>query len=825
MMTPKTRIRSGLLPALTLFLAALFTGIPAATAGPEDAIPELLQAYCQAVATKDLNAAAAEAARLLQPDMLPATSAALDPINVYDLPMNSENNVRTGLFLLALKSGIDSTLRGESDQADVNAVLREFGSLSAEGRAAWLQNHSVREMIRTAVYWRLWSEYRDTPFSIPLFALCCERLPEDRRAAVQCCELLRLGADGRRSSEEYAAIMDAMMQSRFPMPQWLYQSLRPELDAMTGPRRAKLLDLLCVLGQADSVNLCLPFLNDDEPAMRKTVIARLHQSLQRVPWDAVESALSKATDASRDELFHLLFAMDRSKALALLNGRLADAKETELPLLLSLALEFGAPSAVETCCAKYALLTPDTRAALNKILLEEARIPDIRAMLAALPDEPASAVANDALALCLELVRTYSLYMPAFRTMHKPSMTLTSTLPPSRAAMTFDTCQETSLVALNGGAVGLRFDKPYRLCMLEFLIDSDSTLSVSHKTEGREVLDYDDLTLTLNTALTNREYSYGNQLQASSDTIQPLAITGMADELTLSFHRGRPASLREVIVHTLDDNDALIPLLRRWAERELPPTEALNDKSWINAVKALNRLNFNVEWTAHSGDEDTFNKSLETLERHCPGTQFLAFFRLKCFYLVKKLPLPAHHEADLLLQADPYEFEAWYSKGLIESKLRKDNAAAAGFFEKAIDLQPENLSLVLAQAETLYQLKENEKALRCFQDLSLMKPRNSLYYNRTGILLMRLERNREAELLYRGQISQGEDGTPRYNLACALAKQKLVDEAVANLRIAIKHEPKRFTFDKVNGDSDFDRIRQSEQFQAVLTEIEPKGEE
>jgi len=168
------------------------------------------------------------------------------------------------------------------------------------------------------------------------------------------------------------------------------------------------------------------------------------------------------------------------------------------------------------------------------------------------------------------------------------------------------------------------------------------------------------------------------------------------------------------------------------------------------------------------------------------------------------------------IQADPQWAAPYASLGSLLGRQAAGRAGEArAMLTKAIALKPQwgrphNLLAIVLRSEG--RAKEAEKeALEAIR----LDPGDTAAHNNYANLLVQQERYQEAEKEYRLAASANPNhAKPCYNLACLYSLMGKKDEALANLREALKRAPSLRT--QASADKDLDAIRENPEFQKMV---------
>lgn len=172
---------------------------------------------------------------------------------------------------------------------------------------------------------------------------------------------------------------------------------------------------------------------------------------------------------------------------------------------------------------------------------------------------------------------------------------------------------------------------------------------------------------------------------------------------------------------------------------------------------------------------------------------------------------------DETLKIQPDFYEAWYNRGDTLFNLGRFEEAIASW-NKALEIQPNLHQAWINLGVALDELGRHEEAIASYDENLKFQPGNyRAWYNR-GVALGNLGRFEEAIGSFNKALELKPDYADAfYNKACCYALQGNVEQALENLQQAINLSPNEYRQD-AKTDSDFDSLRDSERFQALIQE-------
>ncbi|HEX8475678.1 MAG TPA: tetratricopeptide repeat protein [Pyrinomonadaceae bacterium] len=180
---------------------------------------------------------------------------------------------------------------------------------------------------------------------------------------------------------------------------------------------------------------------------------------------------------------------------------------------------------------------------------------------------------------------------------------------------------------------------------------------------------------------------------------------------------------------------------------------------------------------------------------------------------------PALADLDKAIELEPENASYHFSRGNYHV-IREDNAAAVADFSKAIELQPENADYYSMRAQSFKAIDgQLDAALSDFTKAVELQPDYSEYFNLRGDAYLRKGNYTAAIADFSKALELNPDDTaPIYNIACAHALQNDAGEACRWLRWAFEIDPEKVN--PARADSDFDKIREADEFKTLLAEFD-----
>jgi tetratricopeptide (TPR) repeat protein len=171
---------------------------------------------------------------------------------------------------------------------------------------------------------------------------------------------------------------------------------------------------------------------------------------------------------------------------------------------------------------------------------------------------------------------------------------------------------------------------------------------------------------------------------------------------------------------------------------------------------------------------------------------------------------------DKALEIKPDEPNVWYSRGYALFELERYEEAIASY-DKALEIKPDDHMAWNNRGLLLAALERYEEAIASYDKALEIKPDDHIAWNNRGLLLSELGRYEEAIASYDKALEiKPDDAWSLFNKACCYALQNQIDPALDCLQQAIALNP---TYqDMAKTDTDFDLIRESDRFRALIEE-------
>jgi len=172
---------------------------------------------------------------------------------------------------------------------------------------------------------------------------------------------------------------------------------------------------------------------------------------------------------------------------------------------------------------------------------------------------------------------------------------------------------------------------------------------------------------------------------------------------------------------------------------------------------------------------------------------------------------------DKVLEVEPELYQVWYSRGNALERLGYHDEAISSY-NKALQTKPEFHQAWHGRGVALDELKRHEEAIASYDKALEIQPNSHELWNNRGIALGKLGNFKEAISSYDKALQfKPNYADAFYNKACCYALQGNVEQAIENLQHAINLSPDEYRND-AKTDSDFDSLRDSERFQALIQE-------
>ncbi len=161
--------------------------------------------------------------------------------------------------------------------------------------------------------------------------------------------------------------------------------------------------------------------------------------------------------------------------------------------------------------------------------------------------------------------------------------------------------------------------------------------------------------------------------------------------------------------------------------------------------------------------------------------------------------------------------EAWSARGNALRSLKRYEEAEASY-DRAIELKPDYRWPWRGKGFMMAELQRYEEALVCYEKAIELKGDDEVVWDKKGIALAYLGRFGEAIDSYNKALEiKPDNASAIYNKACAYALQTQLAPALEHLSRAIELNPDHYRT-LAQTDSDFDSLRDNEQFQALLSQ-------
>ncbi len=187
---------------------------------------------------------------------------------------------------------------------------------------------------------------------------------------------------------------------------------------------------------------------------------------------------------------------------------------------------------------------------------------------------------------------------------------------------------------------------------------------------------------------------------------------------------------------------------------------------------------------------DLMEEAIQTLEKGLernPGSIIL-LSRLNFFYLAAGNAQKALDTCRIILDIYPRDFDALFISGSAMWRTHQYEKAAS-FFEKALEIEPENSVLRFRYANCLASLGRTEEALKLYQRLQQEFPEDyrihhemGLAFSATGDLVKAREHFQRAVELYPSDVTY-------LNFAIILEKMGSLEEAIRYLKLYLEASP------------------------------------
>lgn len=177
------------------------------------------------------------------------------------------------------------------------------------------------------------------------------------------------------------------------------------------------------------------------------------------------------------------------------------------------------------------------------------------------------------------------------------------------------------------------------------------------------------------------------------------------------------------------------------------------------------------------------------------------------------------HEAalanhDKAIKIKPDYPQAWSGRGFVLSELGQYEAAIASY-DKAIEIKPDYYQVWNIRGFASSALGQHEAAIASFDKAIGIKSNYHEAWNNRGIALFTIGRHEVAIASFNKALEiKPDDYNAHYNKACCYALQDNREAAIESLQRALKLNAKYREIAKT--ETDFDRIRDNEQFQFLV---------
>lgn len=168
------------------------------------------------------------------------------------------------------------------------------------------------------------------------------------------------------------------------------------------------------------------------------------------------------------------------------------------------------------------------------------------------------------------------------------------------------------------------------------------------------------------------------------------------------------------------------------------------------------------------------------------GVGFITFILPK-IYEIKKPAAPSS-SAPVSYQ-NQKNVEDGYKSGINAVK-NNNYSEALGYFQKAVDTEPNNISYLTELATTHYKLTNYDEAIKTYNKIIVLEKDNAFAYNNIGNIYSIKKDYVNAESYFRKAIEVNPASIQSYsNLALMFDENNKKDEAVAALKQGIKANP------------------------------------
>jgi tetratricopeptide (TPR) repeat protein len=169
---------------------------------------------------------------------------------------------------------------------------------------------------------------------------------------------------------------------------------------------------------------------------------------------------------------------------------------------------------------------------------------------------------------------------------------------------------------------------------------------------------------------------------------------------------------------------------------------------------------------------------------------------------------------DRALELKPDEHFYWHNRGVSLSVLGRKEEAIIDY-DKALKIKPNKYDAWYDRGLTLTALGRNEEAVASYDQVLTIKPDDHEAWYKRGVSLYHLGRYEDAIASYDEALGIKPDyASAIFNKACCYALQNQIDPALDCLQQSIALDPQ--WKEKAKTDTDFDLIRESDRFRAVV---------
>lgn len=162
--------------------------------------------------------------------------------------------------------------------------------------------------------------------------------------------------------------------------------------------------------------------------------------------------------------------------------------------------------------------------------------------------------------------------------------------------------------------------------------------------------------------------------------------------------------------------------------------------------------------------------------------------RLNIFYLKAERVKEALETCQTILKFNPRDFDALFIAGTIMWKMRKW-MEAIGYFEKAIEIEPENKTLQFRYAYSLAATGKNEDALKIYMRLMQEYPRDYRIYHEIGLIYDSLGDFEKTRANLKKAVELYPSPVTYFDYAVILEKTGSLKEAIHYLKLYLETTP------------------------------------